>query len=293
MTPLSMVPIVYDLAPREGPKIVSTSVLWSDSSVVINQSATGLYTGTVSVNLQQQAQTNQFTTCQSAWIDNSTCPLTIKLISNETSQTTLVEPFSQGFYPIFASTNVSFTIQALYLPPQNATFYANNYLIGTTKFYFINAPCTPYVNLRTNSVNATTSKFGQTFTVQAAGNFITPITAITAPLQAQYAIALSGFNLQMANNGPSTMNGVMGYCLYQAASTATPVNYNPAFYQDVIDTSDAQIAIGWAISAEKRFDPPLILIPGASVWIGPVGTLPAGNVLQINANLQFSLFEVS
>ncbi len=311
---LIMSPIVYDLSPPEGPKIVRFTAQWGASSALLsNPNVNGnsfLGSSTYTINLQQQAQTGQFSSCQSVWIDNSTCPLQVQLTELETGQIIFAAPFSQGFYPVFASSNPNFSARAIALPVQDSVPLANMFFYGTTKFFFMNVPCTPYNQLYDFTFNTTFVNYIGFFTTLAGSAFIQPALAITIPNPtgsppanynfnfndlSNYAIVLQGLNVSAANDGPATLSGPLSYILYSAPQkNLGSLSATDGFYQDVLAPDDSATAISWSSGPGYRaFEPPIIMQPGFSMFIGPNGTAPAGNVLQFNANINYSFVQIA
>jgi hypothetical protein len=143
---LNILPVTQDMLPglKEGSKICSLNVNWafviSSLPRIPNQVFAGL------INLLQQAQTGNFSTIQSVWIDNSTCPYPVTLVALETTQQIVVPAFHQGMYPIFANTSPVFSLTLNYTLDANFAFTIGG--IGTvpsttqytTRLIFLNTP---------------------------------------------------------------------------------------------------------------------------------------------------------
>lgn len=61
------------------------------------------------INLLSQFQTGRFTSVQAVYADNSTVPYQVRLTCDETGQTIVLPPFSQGFYKLLVSSSPTLT----------------------------------------------------------------------------------------------------------------------------------------------------------------------------------------
>jgi hypothetical protein len=120
-------------SPAEGSKYVYQSINWQQ--VKIN-SVGGV---DVEINLLSQFQSGQFTSVQSVWIDNQTCPFTFILSCDQTSQVIRVPAFSHGMYPLIATAAPTFTGSIVFAMDANyGTFALSTWLLSSTKLFFLN-----------------------------------------------------------------------------------------------------------------------------------------------------------
>jgi hypothetical protein len=130
---LNLIPVSNNVQPSEGSKTAQFNVHWQLTSPF----------GTNNFNFLQQYQSGQFTTIQSVYIDNSTCPYSISLTCVQTGQTVIVRAFSQGMYPILASTSPSFVATLMSFLDRGSNITFENV---TTRFFFLNSPEQPYIS---------------------------------------------------------------------------------------------------------------------------------------------------
>jgi hypothetical protein len=128
---LNLIPVSNNVQPSEGSKSAQFNVLWSLTKPV----------GTVQFNFLQQYQSGQFTTVQAVYIDNSTVPYAVNLVCNQTGHVIIVRAFSQGMFPVVASTSPSFTATLEMFTDQTTGIVLDN---CTTRFFFLNSPQVPY-----------------------------------------------------------------------------------------------------------------------------------------------------
>lgn len=161
--------------PPEGSKQVTVSVAWAN----VFTAAAGFSTR---INLLSQYQTGQFTSIQSAWIDNQTCPYECFLTVDDTQFRIRVPPFSAGMYPLVCGQAPSFTVLLnAFKDPATSTYLPT----GSTKFTFLNTPEKPF---ETRELN-----FGS--------NFINATTQLNASVTAQNVLDAPGGNLHYAISG--------------------------------------------------------------------------------------------
>lgn len=143
---LNILPVTQDMLPaaREGSKVCSLNVNWAFVIASLPRIPNQVFAGVI--NLLSQAQTGNFSTIQAVWIDNSTCPYPVTLVSLETTQQIVVPAFHQGMYPILANTSPVFTLTLNYALDPNFAFTIGG--IGTipsttqytTRLVFLNTP---------------------------------------------------------------------------------------------------------------------------------------------------------
>jgi hypothetical protein len=129
----------------EGPKSVAVAINWQS---VFNGSGAFVQ----NINLLQQFQSGQFSTVQSVYIDNQTCPEMVTLVCSDTGQQIRIPPFSKGMYPIFCSQSPEFTV-TLNLSFDPIT--GNAFSQCSTRLFFL--------NVRQEYFEAEPVNFGQNF----------------------------------------------------------------------------------------------------------------------------------
>jgi hypothetical protein len=137
-TQLNILPVALDTFPRgsEGSKTCYFNIQWQN---VVN--ATNDFV--VTLNLLQQYQSAQFTTCQYVLIDNQTNPNNVIFTVGESGQTIIVPGFTQGMFPITSSAAPTFIVSM-------TVAFDIKYNLGfsdvTTNLYFFNTPQKPFLN---------------------------------------------------------------------------------------------------------------------------------------------------
>jgi hypothetical protein len=131
--------------PGEGPKSVAININWQN---VFN--TTGAFVQPV--NLLSQFQSGQFSTVQSVYVDNQTCPEMVTIVCSDTGQQIRVPPFAKGTYPVLCSQTPEFTITLnLAFDPVTGNAFSN----CSTRLFFLNI-AQPYFE-------AAPQDFGQNF----------------------------------------------------------------------------------------------------------------------------------
>lgn len=121
-------PVQLGRPPPEGPKVVSISLNWQQ----VFDETKGFV---AEINLLSQFQSGQFSTVQSVYVDNQTCPEMVTFICTDTGQTIRVPPFAKGMYPILSSQSPLFTLTL------NLSFdpdYGQAFSECTTRLFFLN-----------------------------------------------------------------------------------------------------------------------------------------------------------
>jgi hypothetical protein len=124
----AVIPVTSLLQPKHGPQAVTFKLQWQNGNPAAQV-----------INLQQFSANNLFDTVQSLYVDNTRNPFALNIYEPETQFTFQVAAFSDGMYPVVASSSPRFIVS---IP----AFAVQPVYTFTTTLIFLNVPMQPYQN---------------------------------------------------------------------------------------------------------------------------------------------------
>lgn len=171
----------------QGSKVARYLLNWTQ---IFAGNASQSYSATI--NLLQQFLSGQFTTIQAIYIDNSTNFYPVTVTAEDSGQTIVCAPFTQGMFPIVAA-NAALFLVTLGVVAQPSGF---TLAVGSTKLFFFNTPQKPYQS----------QQLGLGTNFQTANGFLATWAATTNILPAlgpnnYYALSAFTLTVQTAAGG--------------------------------------------------------------------------------------------
>ena len=211
----AILPVTLGTVPRpaEGSKMCQIPCEWAQ---VLSQSGNDQYL--LTINLLQQFNSGQFTTIQSAFIDNSQCQYPVIFTSQGTGQVLFIPAYTQGMYQLIVGPAPIFTAQ---LDISGASFPIADAV--TTNIWLLNTLQEPWncTVLTSNTVGGSVPITTFTYLDPATGAVTRQLTSKIA----ETALALTDFGADPT--GAVTCDAAWSAFVAQVCATGRP-GYIPA-----------------------------------------------------------------